>query len=535
MTTNDNNQPTSVISDREVIDPSDLRAEAEPATAQPADTAQEVEVDSGSAVPVPEVDEGKPLQSYFLAKRQNVAPVDHTSSTAFDPRTEIVPLPSTFGQAIDEAIAKMSALSQDDNSLWVEVLQRGRGMGYLGDEVVPALSRPGSFWTHAPHPEGGGPLTGASLALEAGKGKALSGERAVLTALSHFKMGTLFRAPLWSSGIWITVKAPGEARLVEFARQMVSNKISMGRMTYGMSFSNHMVYTAELFAELLAECEYNSTANEKVDLMEVISVQDFMTIVWALACAIYPNGFNYRRSCVNSPDKCNHVVEERINVARMLRVNQKAFTQEQLVFMGNKKNRSVSLEEIKKYQAGFAANFNHEKTLTSHRTGQKMKVLFKVPTLREFIDTGDKWATSISAAVLEALGADADFDKRNSYMQDLAKVSSSRQYLHWVDHIVIDTDPITDRTAIEEIFTSVVSADDDLREQFEEAVTEFQNATTVSVVGIPNYRCPSCKGIQHRTEGAQEDEDVPAIIPVEAVSTFFDLIFQKVSLIRQRV
>lgn len=527
----DQNVPTS-----ESISAEDLNSAAVPAPVDVAEPATEVEVSPpGQDAAAPAADEGRPLQSYFLAKRQNVASVSDTSLGGFDPRTEIVPLPSTFGQAIDDAIAKMSALSQDENSLWVDVLRRGRSAGYLSDEVVPALSRPGSYWTHAPHAEGGAPLHGVSLTLDAGNGKALAGERAVLTALSHFKMGTLFRAPLWSSGIWLTVKAPSEARLVEFARQMVANKISLGRMTYGMSFSNHMVYTAELFAELLAECEYNSTASEKIELMDIISIQDFMTLVWALACAIYPNGFNYRRSCVNSPDKCTHVVEDRINVARMLRVDQSSFTQEQLVFMSNKKNRSATLEQIKKYQAGFAANFNHEKTLTSHRSGKKMKVVFKVPTLREYIETGDKWATSISSAVVEALGADADFERRNSYMQDLAKVSSSRQYLHWVDHIVIDTDPITDRAAIEEIFSSVVSADNDLREQFEEAVMEFQNATTVSVIGIPNYRCPVCKGIQHQTEGAGEDEDVPAIIPVEGVSTFFDLIFQKVSLIRQRV
>ncbi len=527
-------QPAAV--DREIIGAEELKPEASSETYQADVPGVEIELGTTpSAEPVKAEEEGLPMQSYFLAKRQNVLPVENATMEGFNPREEIIPLPATFGQAIEEAIAKMSALSQADNSLWVEALQRGRTMGYSGDEIVPALSRAGTLWTHAPHANGGPALHGVSLALDAGKGKALTGERAVLTALSHFKMGTLFRAPLWSSGIWITVKAPGEARLVEFARQMVSNKITMGRMTYGMSFSSHMVYTAELFAELLAECEYNSTANEKVELMDVISIQDFMTIVWALACAIYPNGFNYRRSCVNSPDKCNHVVEERINVSRMLRVNQNAFTQEQLAFMGNKKNRSVSLEEIKKYQAGFAANFNYEKTLISHRTGSKMKVIFKVPSLREYLTTGDKWATSISAAVVEALGADADPAKRNSYMQDLAKVSSSRQYLHWVDSIVIDTDPITDRDAIEEIFTNVVSADNDLREQFEEAVTEFQNVTTISVIGIPNYRCPACKGIQHQTEGAGDDEDVPAIIPVEAVSTFFDLIFQKVSLIRQRV
>lgn len=530
------NHNPSEAPDREILPVDELKPEAltESAAGQLAPAPDEIELNDTPVAAQADADEGMPLQSYFLAKRQNIVPVSDFNKGEFDPRAEIVALPSTFGKAIEEAVNKMSSLAQDENSLWADVLQRGRALGYLDEEIVPALSRAGSLWTQTPHPEGSAPLTGVSLALETGKGKALMGERAVLTALSHFGMGTLFRAPLWATGIWITVKAPGDARLVEFARQIVSNKIRLGRMTYGMSFSNHMVYTAELFAELLAECEYNSTANEKVNLIDVISIHDFMTIVWALACAIYPNGFNYRRSCVNSPDKCNHVTEERLNISRMLRVDQNALSQEQLTFMANKKNRSVSLEEIQKYQSGFAANFNHQRTITSKTSGRSMKVFFKVPTLRNFLDTGDRWVTGISAAVVEALGADAGFNERNAYMQDLAKVSTSRQYLHWVDHIMLDSDPITGAEALEQIFANVVSVDDDLREQFETAVTEFQNATTVSVIGIPNYRCPLCKGIQHRTEGAGDEEDVPAIIPVEAVSTFFDLVFQKVALIRKR-
>ena len=521
--------------DREIIGAEDLKQEQVPdntAAAQPDNDPVEIPTEAAAK---PKEDEGIPLQSYFLAKRQNVLQVPDATSSNFDGTAEVVPLPSTFGLAIDEAINKMSTLKQGEDSLWVDVLQRGRRLGYLGgEEVIPALNDHNANWTHAPRAENGATLTGASLALESGKGKNLSGERAVLTALSHFKMGTLFRAPLWHSGVWITVKAPGDARLIEFARQIVSNKITLGRMTYGMSFSNHMVYTAELFAELLAECEYNGTADEKIDLTKVISVHDIMTIVWALAAAIYPNGFNYRRSCVNSPDKCRHVVEERINVARMLRVNQNRLSQEQLVFMSNKKNRSVSMEQIEKYQAGFAANFGHQRVLVDNRTGQRMTVVYKVPTLHDFLNTGDRWVTGISSAVVEALGVDADLEKRNSYMQDLAKVSTSRQYLQWVKEVIIDGDIVNTQDGLEDIFELVVSANDDLREQFEQGVVDFSNSTLISVIGIPNYRCPNCNGVQHQTEGAGDDEDAPAIIPVEAISTFFALLFQKVALIRKR-
>ena len=479
---------------------------------------------------VPE--EGK--QSYFFAKRQNVVPADGiTSSVGFDEEMEVVALPSTFGEAIDEAISRMGQLSLKGEEKWARTLTKGRRTGYENGEVTPALFNAQALWSRTPKNEAGEQLTAHSLNLDAGSGKTLKGERAVLTVLSHMGMGTLFKAPLWNSGIWLTVKAPSEARLIEFARQVVEAKITMGRATYGVSFSNHMVYTAELFMTMLEECEYISTASEKVKLDEIISVQDFMTIVWALACAVYPNGFSYRRSCVASPDKCNHVVEERINVSRLQWVNEHALTADQLRFMSNRNKRSVSLEEIKKYQAQFTAQHGVTKELIS-RKGHKLSVRLKVPTMAEFINVGQRWVEGLSKMVLDALGADATVQARNQYMVDLASASAARQHLHWVESISVDTDLITDADALENIFENVISVDTDLREQFTQHVLDFTNRTMTTVIGIPNFTCPVCKKPQHLTEDAAEDEDPPAIIPLEVVSTFFDLQFQRISLIRAR-
>lgn len=509
----------------EVISAADLNGEhAETTAPTPPPTVAPV---------VPSATEIKP-QEFFFAKRQNVANTEGiTSAEGFDPKMEVVRLPPTFGEAIEEAIARMGQISLKGEEKWATVLTKGRSLGYTPGEVTPALFDPEAMWNRIPLNDAKEPLVGHSLTLDAGSGKNIKGERAVLTVLSHMGMGTLFRGPLWNTGIWLTVKAPNETRLIEFARQIVDAKITMGRSTYGVSFSNHMVYTAELFMELLQECTYNSTANEKINLADIISVQDFMTIVWAIACSIYPNGFSYQRSCVSAPDKCHHVVEERINVARLQWVNQNALTADQLRFMSNKKNRSVSLEEIQKYQAQFAVNHGVSRDLVS-KTGRKLSVQLKVPTMAEFINVGQRWVEGLSSMVINALGAEAGLDARNQYMTDLANATSSRQHLHWVYSLSVDTDVITDADAIEEIFANVISVDNDLREQFAQHVLDFTNKTMTTVIGIPNFTCPACGGQQHHTEGEIEGEAPPAIIPLEAVSTFFDLQFQRISLIRER-
>lgn len=511
--------------DTRPMDPSDLNPDTPAAAAAPA---VEVAVPAEAGASAPE------SVKYFLAKRQNaVMPDSIATKEGFDPGMEVVPLPATFGAAINDAIARMGQISLKGEEKWANALTRGQDMGFNSGEYEPALSDPSALWTTAPTNEAGEKLTGHSLTLDAGSGKNLKGDRAVLTVLSHMGKGTLFRGPLWNTGIWLTVKAPSEGRLIEYARQIVDAKISLGRVTYGVSFSNHMVYTAELFMNMLRECEYTTTASEKVKLDEIISVQDLMSIVWALTCAIYPNGYNYERACVSNPEKCNHVVEDRINVKRMQVVNQNALCADQLRHMSNMRNRSVTLEEIQKYQSLFSHTHGVSRELTS-RNGKKLTVELKVPTMAEFINVGHRWVEGISSMVINALGADAGIGARNQYMADLANATSSRQHLHWVKSITVDTDVINDTEALEKVFENVISVDKDLREQFAKHVLDFTNKTMTTVIAIPNYTCPACKGVQHMTEGAAEGEDVPAYIPVDPFSTFFDLQFQRVSLIRER-
>lgn len=193
----------------------------------------------------------------------------------------------------------------------------------------------------------------------------------------------------------------------------------------------------------------------------------------------------------------------------------------------------MKMEDIKAYQDELATRVNNERTITDEN-GRSAVIKLRVPSIRDAINVGTVWVNSISSGVIEALGVDSSYDARNKYMSDLAAATNSRQHLHWVESITFNGATVSKAETLEKIFDTVISSNDTLRESFMKHVQDFSNETLMSVIGIPNYTCPACGGHQHMVEGEQEGAEIPTIIPIEAATTFFDLLFQRTELIRQR-
>lgn len=523
---------------------SDLNSEIQETQTSSSDP-QEAEVavaaEQPAAIPV-----GQPAAtapSYFFVKRQNlqlpVLPLK--SDKPFTAGEEIVALPPTVGSAMEAAFLHMDSVKSPGEPKWLQALSASQKTLYSEEEGAPSLSRQGAAWTQAPNVDNGTPLRGQQLLVSSDAGQILTGDRAVLAALSHFEMGTIFKTPLWNSGFWMSLRATGNVELLEFMRRFTQEKITLGRSTYGLAFSSHMVYTMEAFMELIESSYYNSSLPERpADLASVITIHDFMSLVWGLAAAVYPSGFNYRRSCIAEPSKCNHVVEERAAVPRMLWVDRGILSDEMVRHMRRDKKAGMTMEQITQYQQDLTLRVQSERIISDGK-GHDVTVRFRVPTVRSAIDAGSVWVNSISRSVIDALGADSTVDGRNSYMADVAKATEARQHLHWVESITMNGAVINNRESLEKVFDTVFSANDALREDFTAKVVEFSNASAVTVLGIPNYKCPACQRHQHLVEGQDEEalndlsaEDIPTIIPIEGVTTFFDLLLQKVELIRDR-
>lgn len=380
-------------------------------------------------------------------------------------------------------------------------------------------------------------------------GSLLKGEKGIAQIKSMLGLGNMIRVPLWHSGIWVTVDTPSEAEVVDLYRMINVEKITIGRMTHGLAFSNLSGITTDLIVRfVLRHVQSCSLALPKdadmiTTLRQNILVQDIPTLIWAIICSMFPRGFEYTRQCIASPD-CHHTVQQLIDVRRLLFVDRQALNKEQNDHMVKAKSSLVTLKEVKKYQEEVSRLQSAEQILLEGATNRKgtcdMYITLKSPTIEDYAEATNSWIDSIETMANLAPTFDNDAD-RDNYIYNQTKATKARQYIHWVDSIKYinhiegeDDENITfvkDRNDINAIASSIFSLDNNIIENLTNSVIKYINESTISIIGIPSYDCPACKGKQVIEE---ELTHFPNFIPLDTIMLFFRLLVRRNVLLRLR-
>ena len=169
-----------------------------------------------------------------------------------------------------------------------------------------------------------------------------------------------------------------------------------------------------------------------------------------------------------------------------------------------------------------------------------MYITLKSPTIEAYTEATNSWIDSIETMANLAPTFDNDAD-RDNYIYNQTKATKARQYIHWVDSIKYinhiegeDDENITfvkDRNDINAIASSIFSLDNNIIENLTNSVIKYINESTISIIGIPSYDCPACKGKQ-----VIEDEltHFPNFIPLDTIMLFFRLLVRRNVLLRLR-
>ena len=470
------------------------------------------------------------------AIRQNVVletPV--FTETVWKEEDEIIDLPSTSDKESINAInlaPNVSLVDTAESRKWANILDSGLQMAAFGNAFTPTIEDPEAEF-HQGVPFNGSALAGAHPRFKAIEDENIKGERGILRFMSHLGLGTIFQAPLWHTGIWITFKAPSEGELLELQRQLIADKIEFGRNSYGMVFSNTSSYITDRLISFAFDHIYDTSLKsdeaQKIDLKTIISSHDIPAVVWGLLCSIYPRGFQYRRACTTDAEKCNHVVEERLNLSKILWTNTRALTPWQITHMSDRRANSKNLESVKRYKEELLKCQNRQVEINKD-SGKNVNMTLKIPTIAEYIESGHRWIGEIVSMVNKALGIDSNDKDRNNYIIKQGQATAMRQYMHWVDSIEFSSNKIEDKTTLEGVF-DILSADDNIRTEFMTEVAKYINDTSIAVIGIPVYDCPKCGNTQ------EPHLELPAhtnIIPIDVYQTFFALLVQKLEKITVR-
>ena len=234
---------------------------------------------------------------------------------------------------------------------WRDVLSRSIEMCTYADAFVSSVNRADSVFTQTLEVNDT-KLRPSVPALKNTENEVLKGDRGIMRALSQLGLGTLFTVPLYNTGIWVTFKAPTEGYLLDLNRAMVSDKVALGRATYGLAFSSTSSYTYDRILDAALDHISDATINindiSGADLLNLIPISDINTLVWGFACTMYHKGVQYERACINNPDSCDYVVKELINLTKLHYVDQTQLTHKQKVFMSDRKPKSKTIDEVKR-------------------------------------------------------------------------------------------------------------------------------------------------------------------------------------------
>lgn len=440
-----------------------------------------------------------------------------------------ISLPSTIKSKLDEQLSNVTKEAVDnsiDIADWVANAVDGDYNSTYGDGLAAAAKRLGSDWQQTVK-SNGGLLMPAAPSFKTNPNKEYTGEAKFFRFKAAIGMGTAFSIPLWHSGFWITIKTPSDSELLELWREMASAKVTLGRSTYGLIFSNVTSYTYSSLLDFIVSNLYSTTLaiNDNVDIRDHIDSRDLLPAFLGLMCAIWPKGVEYKRACVNDSTECNYITSERLNPAKLLWVDTSQLTELHRIHMAKRAPNEITLDEVKLYKSQLKLGV--EKSVNGN---DATVFTFKSPSAKEYIDAGMKWISVLENRYRDALLEDQD--KREDYLLSQAKATSLRQYTHYVKSISLADDSIVMNEEDDIIKTlDLLSSDDKIRDKFFEEISKFIDESVLSMVGIPTFKCPSC-GEEH---SPYKNEGVfSTIIPIDVVTTFFTLLAQKVQRINLR-
>lgn len=472
-----------------------------------------------------------PTKEVAARKPHYVTSTGYISEKKVDDGQAINLPPDTF-ENIEAAISErgqLNALSKDEKSAdWINAVDGSKPLQYDKSVNFTQLEDPNSDFRQDVS-WNGSTYAGRSIKFKQKEDKIITGELAVIRLLSHLGSGTIYQQPLWHSGIWVSFKPPMTSDIVELTRLISSEEIEWRKNTGGMIFSGINTYITSRIIDFVIAHIYNTSIKKEElpggnydGLKDIILCQDIPALIHGLACTIYPNGFKFRRGCTSMNSECKYVLEDTLNLKKIMYVNNSMLTQHQKVFMSSRENNIRTLDEIKRYQEELLCT--QKRTIPIKQGDKNFEILLKSPTIRKYLETGVRWIEEKISVVEDAIqNTSVSNQLRDNYVYNQLRASALRNYSQWIDRFIFDSYETEDATTIEASLEQL-SSDKFLRNAILKGVKEYINGSSMTVIGIPVFECPECGKKQ---DLGSEYALHPNIIPLDTVMLFFVLLTQR--------
>lgn len=409
--------------------------------------------------------------------------------------------------------------SSEDGVFFNEILNGANSSTvYTNNQFDKAVLREDSSWRQLVEVENG--RIGMSRPKMGERGiEPATGERAMRRIKSLLGMGGLICVPLWHSGFWVTLKAPGDNALIELHRRMTEDKIRHGRDTLGLVFSNEQSYQVSWLYEFIMDHIHESSASFEGNrelMKEQIMAPDLNILLWGIASLAWPSGFKYYRSLTTKDGiKDLKTVAGNLDIIKLLWTDTNLLTKEQKHHMSRRDRGCHKPEAIEKYRehfnlyAGRSININDSVSLT-----------LGMPSVATQATQGMDWISSLNRMINATFTeADPDVEERYKLIEMHTKATRMRIYSPWIKSVVADGVTYENYDEIAGTLDALTSMDHDgsFIELVKNEVKKYVDDTCVSLVAVP--------------ETSGEDTGIPRfqnLIPINVINTFFTLLVQRV-------
>ena len=440
---------------------------------------------------------------------------------------------SVLGATIDSFNVYMENAPQLDigrslgTAEWAAAVDQAVNCADKGNMFKETVNRPGADWSQTISVEGDDIGPGRPRIAESAAGTLLTGDAALFKIQAELGLGVPFRQQMWHSGITLNFKPSGEDTLSELERRIAGDKNAFGRSTRGMGFGASDIYLRGPAINTALNHVYNSNyvTNDPLELMDILLITDIPGVLVGFLGAQYPSGYPLARPCVVDPSKCNHVTREQISFGNMYWCDRSRLTANQRMFFSKRdQNKKRTEAEVRAYQEEHAYNKAEVVQLSDN-----VSMILYVPSIASSLDSAYRWVDGIENATAEAFKHDLQSGERSAYLNRQAKATMMRSYAHWVKAFEFaDGSRVEDRDTVDSILSSL-SADDEIRVKFIEAVGKYIGAVTIAIAAVPSYVCPACNQAQ-----VVENPVDRVLVPVDVVKTFFTLLGLVVTKVNER-
>lgn len=441
---------------------------------------------------------------------------------------EMLPLPEVGLQQEDdirENNPQVASGDTENKARWQKILVAGDELRPVNSQYEETLRRENSRFCQGIETEKG--LLSATSPSHNDGEKRLNGDAALLRVRAVLGQGSVVNIPLVHSGFWISIRSPSDGAIIELRRQLMEEKIRLGRSTHGLIMSNATAYSNKYLLDMCMDHMYSTTLKETdvSVIRSMIKAPDLQILFWGLACAIYPTGFEYVKALLSKDGIKEGLYETGLVDLKksFFWVDNNSLADWQRRHMANRQRGEMTHDAVLHYQKSMRMAEGRVFELKDNAgvpTG--IKIELGIPSAKEYIASGEYWIQGLVDIIERVLTGDRDDERRrNGAIFEHARVTELRQYSHWVKAVYIGEHRYDELEWLAKFLDST-SENEESSTQILTEIKKYIDDCTVGLIAIPS------------SNGDVVGPDrFPRLIPIDAVTTFFTLFIQRANRLTQ--